>query len=403
MTIDRDSYSFGLFYQLNETPLPQLLEQLGLESIKGIDMRRIAIPALLLRRLDPEAVRMILAEPCGMGNITTEHAAFICEGLRSETAFVEEVEGGIAFRQDLRIALYDSIAKNKEYNHIAIHDSAKDYYKFDLDLHFQAEHLFHRLKRGDDPTVIEIFYSDSLRPLLDTCLPELNPDAAASLASFMKITLPEEVVEKAGMFAWERYYTWLAKDALARDDEEALRDIYEKLLKRFDRSAQSPLFFYEAAVYLRFGELEKAAYVNLYGLQALPPYGSALPRLVKFSLQEIRIREKKEDFEGACAIGRSLRQELDTFNFAPQNEEQMKDLVDYIVAFMRVQKRVNYKTNLNREIKRLADLLVGHKGSPSSAILKYYQALPEPEPVRASGLKLMLKSLRGYLSRKRVL
>jgi hypothetical protein len=346
---------------------------------------------------------MILAEPCGMGNITTEHATIIYEGLKSETAFVEEVEGGVAFRQDLRIAHYDSIAKNNEYNHIAIHDSAKDYYKFDQDLHFQAEHLFHRLKRGDDPSIIDIFYSDSLRPLLDTCLPELNPDAAASLASFMKIKLPDQVLEKAGMFGWERYYTWLAKDALERDDEEALLDIYDRLLDRFDRSAQSPLFFYEAAVYLRFGDLDRAAYVNLYGLQALPPYASALPRLLKFSLQEIRIREKKGDLEGACAIGRSLRQELDTFNFAPANEEQMKDLVDYIIAFMRVQKKVHTKANLNREIKRLADLLVGHKGSPANAILKYYQALPHPEPVKDSGLKLILKSLRGYLGRKKVL
>lgn len=407
MTLDRDSYSFGLFYRIKETPIHQLLEQLGLESIQGTDVRRIAIPALLLRKIDPEIIQMILAEPCSMGNITNEHAEFLYQSLSKERAFIVDVEGGIAFRPDLRIALYDSIAKNKEYYHLAIHDGAADFYRFNQILFYQAEHLFHRLKRGDDPTIIGLFYSDVLRPFLETALPELNPDAAASLASFMKIALPDEVVDKAGMFAWERYLTWITKEALDKDDEPALQDIHQKLLNRFDRSAQSPLFLYEAAVYDRFGDLKRAGEVNYYGLRALPPYGSAVPRLLKFSLQEMRIREKKKDYQGALEIGRSFRQEWDTFKFRPENEEQMKDLMDFLIIFMRMHRRINYKANLSREMNRLSGLLEGHKGSPGTVILKYYQALPPPEPKvdrpAIRHLKEMVKALKGYLKRKRVL
>lgn len=74
-----------------------------LDRISDPDVEQLAHPGLVLRRVTPDLIRLILAEPCGLQAVDAERAQVLLEKLASEYWLVERLDVGVLrHRPDLR-------------------------------------------------------------------------------------------------------------------------------------------------------------------------------------------------------------------------------------------------------------------------------------------------------------
>jgi len=114
--------------KMDKTLLQELLVKRNLEHIHDADTARIAVPGILVRRINPDIIMEVLAKPCGFNNMNEQQAGQIFTELNKESFLIQATSDGISFRQDLRLALYELIINSKEYKGREIHDNAVRYY-----------------------------------------------------------------------------------------------------------------------------------------------------------------------------------------------------------------------------------------------------------------------------------
>lgn len=152
-----------------------------LERIENKDLRKLAKPGLLVRRITAEIIQTVLAEPCGLvgrfdGNLLMRMAED--EGQLFQHDPTDP--GALWHRQDLREIMLPVLRKD-----IApavarlIHDGAIDYYATQPGDVARAEELYHRLVRGDDRGEIAARWTDAAGQRLLGALGELSPRSAA--------------------------------------------------------------------------------------------------------------------------------------------------------------------------------------------------------------------------------
>lgn len=73
-----------------------------LDRIADPEVARLAHPGLVLRYLTPDLIRLILAEPCGLGALTRQRAENLFSALAEEYWLVEPDGAGLRHRPDLR-------------------------------------------------------------------------------------------------------------------------------------------------------------------------------------------------------------------------------------------------------------------------------------------------------------
>ena len=90
------------FVSLSDEVIQGQLYERVLERIKDDQVRRLAYPGLVLRRITPEVILQVLNEPCELGLHTLEEAAALFEGLRREVSLVsvDTTDGALVHRSD---------------------------------------------------------------------------------------------------------------------------------------------------------------------------------------------------------------------------------------------------------------------------------------------------------------
>lgn len=74
-----------------------------LDRISDPEVEKLAHPGLVLRRVTPDLIRLVLAQPCGLGDVSAERAEALLEKLASEYWLVQRVDAGqVRHRPDLR-------------------------------------------------------------------------------------------------------------------------------------------------------------------------------------------------------------------------------------------------------------------------------------------------------------
>jgi hypothetical protein len=181
------------------TQVQELLVRRNIDHIRDPEVKQLALPGMLLRRIDTGVIQKVLAPICGLGKITEEKARSLYEGLQRVTFLIELLGGEIHFRRDLRIALRDEIWRKERGQCIALHREAADYYGNHTDDKGQAEHYYHVFQLNGKPgaDADEVDWK-RLRPFLEDALMELPPQAAAYLARQFSVRLPQEIMDKAG-------------------------------------------------------------------------------------------------------------------------------------------------------------------------------------------------------------
>lgn len=283
--------------KIDNTLQQQYLVKRNLEHIHDPDTARIAVPGLLVREIKPEIILQVLAAPCGFTDMKPEQAEHIYQNLRKETFLVTSSGSGISFRQDLRIALQDMINGNPEYHGREIHDLAIKYYSGKKDAPSRAEKLYHHLMRGDDPSQLESLYDHSIRPYIENSLPELDENAYVYLSRMMGIRAEDSKIKNASQTEWELYQVSEIENLFKMGDESYLKDKRKEIQQRSERSAKSPLIYYEAKLAMRLGELEKAAQLTEGGLREFS--NDDIIPYFQLSILRAHILEYQEDYDKA--------------------------------------------------------------------------------------------------------
>ena len=102
--------------QITEKQIQGQLYSRILDHIRNPDVRSIAHPGLVVRRITPEIIREILAGPCGIDIQEPSAADRLFEALRKEATLMEESpegDGALVHRTDVRALMLKAIHKTQ--------------------------------------------------------------------------------------------------------------------------------------------------------------------------------------------------------------------------------------------------------------------------------------------------
>ena len=184
-----------------------------LEHIQDPRVKAIAHPGLVVRRITPEIIHEVLAEPCRIAPLEITDAVEIFSALRDEATLCElspDGDGALVHRQDVRALMLPSIQQDSPGITRAIHEAAVRYYEEEQGKSTTSapnriarrEELYHRLMLSQS------------RPVLDR---RWIPDAASDLAA-----VTDELPPRSQLYLTTKVHG-LRLDPVARieaDDDE---------------------------------------------------------------------------------------------------------------------------------------------------------------------------------------
>jgi len=215
------------------------------------EIRAIAHPGLILRRITADLIRKVLATPCGVTLSTEGDAERLFSLLQSELSLVNPEGDAVRHRSDVRQVMLRPLKKDQPDKIRAIEDAAVLYYETHSDLISRAEEIYHRLSLGQSPELIIPRWLPGIEESLYSAVDELEGPSRAYLASRLGIELYDEDWDSVEQSTWEEYAYKAAADLLRLDRPlEALRI----LRRRSARLPQSRLPWLEAQALNRTGQ-----------------------------------------------------------------------------------------------------------------------------------------------------
>ena len=238
-----------------------------LNHIHDPEVRKLAHPGLVLRRLTPELILAVLAEPCGLAARTPAEAGRLFDELRREVALVDMVaDGSLRHRPDLRRATLPLLQADEPALTRQISERAVAYYaeRPERDPRERAEELYHRLVLDQDRDEIDARWLDGAEGFLHDSLGEFSGARLAYLASRLGVVVDAETEALADLEDWERVALRRATEELELGKPvEALK----VLNQRDDRTASSPLYAIHATALARLDLAEDAVKVCEAGIE----------------------------------------------------------------------------------------------------------------------------------------
>ncbi|MGW3179036.1 AAA family ATPase [Kitasatospora sp. NPDC001119] len=193
----------------------QLRRKLEAETVQGVlyrrildhledpDLRRIASPGLIVRKVTPEVIRHVLAEPCGLGAVDEDRAWGLFHRFRDEVSLVEEVPGqdAVLHRADVRAVMLPLLRRDHAEVVELIHGRAAAHYE---DVGDRVEELYHRLALGEPTATLDARWEEEAGRLLEPANEELPPCSQVYLAERMGNIAPAELRAQADDLTWLR-------------------------------------------------------------------------------------------------------------------------------------------------------------------------------------------------------
>jgi hypothetical protein len=255
-----------------------------LGHVKTKDVRRLAHPGLTLRRITPELIKEVLAEPCDIEVPDLVRAHELWAELARETSLVlQESANVLRHRPELRRQMIGLLRIMNHKQVDQIHRAAIRYYERFDDDRSRAEELYHRLSLNEPREVLDTRWRATAEPSLRTAREELPPEALAYLASRSAIGFEAATIEESAMFwqhadlvTWERKTAQWARELLRQDRYE---EVDKAFRLRSDRSDDSPLFLLHAKVMTALRDYDAAARLLEHALHRWPEGANQRERL----------------------------------------------------------------------------------------------------------------------------
>lgn len=228
-----------------------------LDHFRTERVKPLAYPGLIVRRVTPQIIRRVLAEPCGLALEGPEEADALYEDLARERTIVEpDGAGGLRYRPDLRRELLgDVLEKVSKETADRIDQLAIAFYRDDDSPEARAEEVYHRLRLGQGLDEIDARWMPELKELLRGSLGELPEAGRIWLARRLHIAVDSRIRKDADQADWEDMARLRAERFLKRGDADRA---LEAIRERPQRLPNSPLFQLEAEALKLAGDLPGA-------------------------------------------------------------------------------------------------------------------------------------------------
>ncbi|MBX3738956.1 MAG: hypothetical protein KF715_19845 [Candidatus Didemnitutus sp.] len=261
--------SFGFLRLQSEKIQAQLFHRI-LEHLPKESLRRLAFPGLLVRRITPEVITEVLAGPCGL-MISRPNGArrlFAELGRRLDLVMVNESDGSLSHRPDVRRLMMPAIAESDPRLVRRIHERAVRYYSERTGVTARAEEIYHRLQLGESSAILDRRWRPNVGPLLTGSLEELPPAGQVYLARKLDLPLSPELHEAATFEDAEQEVLRQSRLLMRRADLSAALSLIESFNLRH-RSRSGELRLMEAEALRMAGRLEDAGEVATKALSEI--------------------------------------------------------------------------------------------------------------------------------------
>jgi tetratricopeptide (TPR) repeat protein len=250
--------------QIQENGIQGYLYRRLLSRIRDRDVRELAHPGLILRRVTPELIKDVLAEPCGIA-LTEGQEYDLFDKLSQEVTLVTfETDGSLRHRADVRRIMLDSLTHDEPLKVRQIHERAADYYQQRNTAQDRAEEIYHRLFLEEDPAELDPLWEPGVEQHLLGAVDEVPQRSRSYLASHIGVTRDDLEWNALEIEEWERLAEERVRQLMVYNSfEEAL----EVLAERDERSPGSTLYLLEATVLAeleRWPEARRAVKQGLY-------------------------------------------------------------------------------------------------------------------------------------------
>lgn len=242
-----------------------------LQHIHNLDVRKLAHPGLVVRKITPNVILNVLAGPCGLRITNLAAAEDLFKELKREDTLIQlSDDGAVTHREDVRQVMLDLLIRDMPATVRKIHQSAVRFYAKRSDNSSRAEEIYHRLCLDQDPTTIEKRWVDGIESQLRTALLELPLRTRRYLASKLDVALDEELIVTLTLVDWENNAEKRALQLLRFNRSEEVLRIFQE---RKERSPGSRIPLLEAQALLHLKKPSQARSVAVKGLANAESYG----------------------------------------------------------------------------------------------------------------------------------
>jgi tetratricopeptide (TPR) repeat protein len=227
-----------------------------LDHIHDPDVRALAHPGMVLRRITAGVIQQVLAPVCGLGEITRDRAEELFELLRREHALVSiESDSSLKYREEVRRPVLVLLMNDRPDRVRSLQEVAVRYYENRSELVDRAEEIYNRLMLKQSEWLISERWMPGVEGFLASTVSELPVEQQIWLASRMSIELSAETYQLADQAHWERL---IGRKALEAFRYSGPKNTIDMLRQRTERSADSPLFAIEARAWLALDQPREA-------------------------------------------------------------------------------------------------------------------------------------------------
>ncbi len=230
-----------------------------LDRIADPDVRALARPGLVVRRVTADVIRHVLAGPCNVDVPDDARARELFDACSREVSLLSRnADGSLEHRADIRREMLPLLVQAEPERVADIHSAAVSYYERHSDIASRAEELYHRLCRRDATDVLNERWQREVENLLARSLEELPPEGQVYLASKIGVTLSPDVLDSATLREKERYTATRVRQLIGLDELDTALAV---LGEQRNRTDNSPLDVLEAQVLEKLGRLADASKV----------------------------------------------------------------------------------------------------------------------------------------------
>jgi hypothetical protein len=367
-----------LFFRVSAEAIQRQLYKRILSHIHNEDVKRLAHPGLVLRRLTADIIQHVLAVPCEIPIDTPEAAAKLFDELRREVSLVSaERNGVLRHREDLRRLMLGLIDDDEPDKVRLINENAVAYYEGRSgDAEERAEEIYHRLRLDQDLGTIDKRWIPGVDRYLKNAPSEFGGRLRAYLARRLNIEVDQETRELADLEDWERLVDKGAAQSLALGRPE---DALKLLQGRSERSPASPLFIPEARANVMKGE-------PLAGLEVLD-FGFAAAAEAGEHRQMLALALESADVALAYQLKREGIQLADRMRELAKGDWSEIDLLEILSRLLALMKMVSEPETdpISRRAAMLFDQLADRELHARPAAARWAGATIEPPDSRILG------------------
>ena len=284
-----------------------------LDHIHDSDVRKVAHPGLAVRRITPQVIAQVLAEPCDLGSVGPVRAHELCRKLEAEATLVErraEDPTALYHRTDVRRLMLPGLTIARSTAVKAIHDAAIDYYAANPPevprVIARAEELYHRMMSAQPEELLASRWADAAARYLDGSLDELPAVSRVFLAARLNVEIDDETRGNAGNEAWQRYVAEEVRKLVRSGDLDAALTLVRE---RRGEAGESLLPALEVELLEELGQLQEAYQLAL-DQRVRARAGQDLGVFLAASVDAARLAERTGDQAQAATILREARQAL---------------------------------------------------------------------------------------------